>query len=254
METPGERIKWALEQRGLSAAQLARDLGVTRSAVCQWWAKQKPTSPRRKLEQIAERLNLHIDWLLAGQGEPMCKSFEGADFHEPLTDLLNIACPRIVGVIEGEAWRDGPHPNLCGSCQVAFEVRGSSASSTVHPGEYVICVDYQHIRPAGPHPGDLVVVKKRRGTDEYKIFVARLHYREKSWELHYEFNDLRWQHERPIRLSNDLAHDTIDHSPIEIIGYVLGAFRANPQPQWPCRTVSGTSKSPDPPCRLRNSA
>jgi hypothetical protein len=79
----------------------------------------------------------------------------------------------------------------------------------MHPGEYAICVEYRQVRPAGPQQGDLVVVKKRRGMNEHKIFIARLRYRENTWQLSYESNDPRWQQERPIRLSEDLTRDTL---------------------------------------------
>jgi len=230
VDTPGERIKWALEQRGISAAQLGRHLGVTRGAVSQWWGKHGPASPHKKIQQISEYLNLHLDWLVTGRGEPLRENCEIAGSYEPSSaNAVDIVGARLVGVAEGEAWRDGAPPYLRDTQQFAFEVRGSSANQTIIPGEYVICVDYRQARPAGPHQGDLVVVKKLR-TTEYKIFIARLHYCEHTWELHYESNDSRWRHERPIRLSTDLTRDTFDECHIEIIGCVVGVFRANPHP------------------------
>jgi hypothetical protein len=69
---------------------------VTRGAVSQWWSKQRPSSPRIRLEQTSKRLNLNVDL-------------------------------------------------------------------------YVICVNYQCMRPAGPHEIDLVVVKKQRPANKYKV-------------------------------------------------------------------------------------
>ena len=110
----------------------------------------------------------------------------------------------------------------------AFEVRGRSFNQTIEPGEYALCAEYRQVRPTGPQQADLVVAQKSRGTNEHKIFIARLHYRENYWELRYESREPRWQ--QPIRLSQDLTHDADDACKIQIIGYVFGVFRCNPQP------------------------
>ncbi|SRR5712691_1138725 len=254
LDTPGERIKWALKERGISAARLGRHLGLTRGAVSQYWSKRKPIKPHGRIEQIAEFLNLSVEWLLTGRGEPLRESRDNPPSGESVPgNALAILGARLVGVAEGEAWREGgsvgeliaaasqadaaigptvQRPDLAGMPQFAFEVRGSCANQTIHSGEYALCAAYRRVRPAGPHPADLVVVEKRRGTNEYKLFIARLHYRQTTWELHYESNDRRWQQERPIRLSTDLMHDAADDCHIEIVGYVLGVFRANPQPRF----------------------
>ena len=75
------------------------------------------------------------------------------------------------------------------------------------------------MRPAGPHEIDLVVVKKQRPANKYKR------------TLHYASTDLRWQQEGPMRLSKDLARDTVDNCHVEIIGYILGVLRANHSPR-----------------------
>jgi transcriptional regulator with XRE-family HTH domain len=254
IDAVGKRFRWALRHRGVSAAELGRHLGVTRSAVSQWWATKNPTSPRAKIGQISELLNLSADWLLTGRGEPLHENYGSAPSAEfAPTKGPDIAGGYVVGTAEAEAWRETPptreliapddrgelpvdptqyRPNLAGLRQFLFEVRGSSANQTIHSGEYALCVDYRRMRPAGPQHGDLVVVKKHRGTNEYKIFVARLKYHEHAWELHYESNDPRWRHERPIRLAEDPTYDTVDNGHIEIVGYVFGVFRANPQPMF----------------------
>jgi transcriptional regulator with XRE-family HTH domain len=230
MNTPAERIKWALEQRGISAAELGHHLGVSRSAVSQWFSKRKPTSPLKRIEQVSNFLNLDLLWLLTGHGNPLREnSKKASSIGSGSARAVDIAGALLVGVAEGETWREGNPPKLRDAPRFAFEVRGISTNQTIIPGEYAICVDYRQARPAGPQQEDLVVVKKLRG-NEYKIFIGRLHYREKTWELHYESHDPRWQRGRRILLSEDLTRDAIDHCDIEIIGYVLGVFRANPRP------------------------
>ena len=234
MKTPGEQIKWALEQRGVSAAEFGRQLGVTRSAVSQWWSESNPASPHKRAERISDCLNLNLDWLLTGRGEPLREDGQiagsGKSGNSGPAEGIDIAGARLVGVAEGEVWREGCHPSIGDTHQFAFEVRGSSADRMINPGEYVICVNYRQARPAGPQPRDIVVAKKRRGATEYKIFIARLHYCEGTWELQYESNNTRWQQERPIRLSKDFTRDTFDQCHVEIVGYVLGALRVNQDP------------------------
>ena len=211
LATPGERIRWALKQRGISAAAFARQLGLTRSAVSQWWSKCRPTLPHRRIERIAELLNVDADWLLTGRGSAPHANTNTASNEPSPANALDIVGVRLVGIAEGEVWREGaPTPEMITAadqydCTIdqmlhdgkftdlrpfAFEVRGRSANQTVYPGEYAICVDYRQVRPAGPQPADLVVVKKRRGVNEYKLFVARLRYRENTWELHYRIQQL----------------------------------------------------------------
>ena len=242
-KTPGERIKWALGQRGMNASQLARHLGISRAAVALWWDKRKPASPHRRFIQVSDLLNVRVEWLVTGRGEALRTNLDTSPGPDDAGTSLDVAGARVVGIAEAEAWREGaatPNGTLVSARyvgeaplarlrQFAFEVRGTAINQTISPGEYALCVDYRQIRPTGPHQQDLVVVHKRRG-NEHKIFVARLHYREHAWELRHESLDPRWQQHGPIRLSPELTRDVGDNGPIEIIGYVFGVFRCNPQP------------------------
>ena len=71
MDTPAKRIQWALEQRGLGVRELARRLGVSPGLPSQWWRTGgRATSPDSHLDEIAEILELNVDWLRYGRGEP----------------------------------------------------------------------------------------------------------------------------------------------------------------------------------------
>jgi transcriptional regulator with XRE-family HTH domain len=225
----GRRIAAARMAAGIdSQAELARRLGVTRSAVSQWESGQARPSTKT-LCRIAMQTARDVDWLATGR--------------TPQT----IPTTRVVGIVEGEAWRDGlgvrqemksqsprpsklapcvPHPNPLNIRQFAFEVRGNSANLTAHAGEYAICIDYHEARPSGLHESDLVVLEKRR-SGEYKTMIARLQFVDGAWELHYQSNDLPWQLQQPIRLSEDGNRDINDPSvqEIEIIAFVLGFYR-----------------------------
>ena len=242
-ETPGERIKWALKQRRMSASELARRLGISRAAVSLWWGKQKPASPHKWFVQVSDLLNVRVEWLVTGRGEALRTNQNTSLGPDDAGTSLDVAGARVIGVAEAEAWREGAatadavvsarhvgEAPLARPRPFAFEVRGTSINQTIASGEYALSVDYRQVRPAGPQHGDLAVVRKRRGRNEQKIFIARLHYRDGGWELHYESHDPRWQQQEPIRLSPQLTRDVNDDGPIDIIGYVFGVFRSNPRP------------------------
>jgi hypothetical protein len=119
-----------------------------------------------------------------------------------------------------------PAPNLINVNQFALEVRGWSANLAADDGEYALCADYQGARPTGLQGGDLVVFEKRR-RDEYKVMIARLHFVDNAWELHYQSDHPRWMQRKPVRLSEDRKRDINDPSvqEIEIIAFALGFYR-----------------------------
>lgn len=64
----GERIAQARAERGVSQADLARAIAVSRSAVTQWESgRSEPSSAN--LRRISEFLEVSIEWLSAGRGE-----------------------------------------------------------------------------------------------------------------------------------------------------------------------------------------
>jgi transcriptional regulator with XRE-family HTH domain len=225
----GKRITTARIAAGIKTqSELARRLGVSRGAVNQWEKGQTEPSARA-LRSIAMLTTQDFDWLATGRA------------REVVPEV------RVVGAIEGEAWREGPglrqemedqaastsrlaprvpDPDLINVKQFALEVRGCSANLTADDGEYALCVDYQDARPAGLQVGDLVVFEKRR-RDEYKVMIARLHFVSEAWELHYQSDHPRWMQQRPLRLSEDRRRDINDPSgqEIEIIAFVLGFYR-----------------------------
>ena len=121
--------------------------------------------------------------------------------------------------------------DLQGLEQFAVEVRGHVCDQTIPPGNFAIYVDYNLSRPAGPVEGDLVVVEKRRG-GEIKALIARLHFINGAWELHYESNDPRWRQEPPIRLSEDRKRDVNDDLAVDIVGHVRSFVSQDPRPRF----------------------
>jgi transcriptional regulator with XRE-family HTH domain len=260
MDTPAKRIQWALGQRGMGVRELARRLGVSPGLPSQWWRTGgRASSPDSHLDALAEILGANVDWLRYGRGEP---------FRSLVRNQQEIGAPldtnraRIIGIVEGEVWREGismreamvaadsgvstlqvvSRVDLQGLEQLAVEVRGHVCDQTIPPGSFAVYVDYNLSRPAGPVEDDLVVFEKRRG-GEIKALIARLHFVNGAWELHYESNDPRWQKAPPIRLSEDCKCDVNDGLAIDIIGHVRSFVSEDPRPRFgrvtaPARTTS----------------
>lgn len=70
MKTYGERLGWALERAGKSGAELARELGVTKSAVYQVTGGQSATLTAINSARAAKLLNVDHHWLATGEGAP----------------------------------------------------------------------------------------------------------------------------------------------------------------------------------------
>ena len=63
-----KRIRSARIARGLSQAQLAELMKVTRSAISQWELARGATIPRgHRLERLAVILNVTVEWLTTGR-------------------------------------------------------------------------------------------------------------------------------------------------------------------------------------------
>jgi transcriptional regulator with XRE-family HTH domain len=249
MDTPAKRIQWAIERRGMGVRELARRLGVSPGLPSQWWRTGgRATSPDSHLDEISEILQANVDWLRYGRGEPFRSVVRN---QQELGAPLDTSRARIVGIVEGEVWREGismreamaagdsgaptlqvvSREDLQGFEQFAVEVRGHVCDQTIPPGNFAIYVDYNLSRPSGPVEGDLVVVEKRRG-GEIKALIARLHFVNGAWELQYESNDPRWQQEKPIRLSEDRKHDVNDGLALDIVGHVRSFVSQDPRPRF----------------------
>lgn len=63
----GSRIKQARRAAGLSQVELAKAMGITRSA-CSQWESDQGTAPRRdRLERLALELGVSYQWLATGK-------------------------------------------------------------------------------------------------------------------------------------------------------------------------------------------
>ena len=81
----GQRIKLARKKAGLTQAELGTHFGITSQAVNQWETNPKKGPQRDKIPKIAKILDVPLDWLSTGAGEPPS--------HDELVDLINRLSP-----------------------------------------------------------------------------------------------------------------------------------------------------------------
>jgi transcriptional regulator with XRE-family HTH domain len=73
-----DRIYELIKQRGITAAQLTRDAGLTNGLLSQWKkGLQKPSS--KNLKKIADYFNVTTDYLLSGSDKKISPSNEGGE-------------------------------------------------------------------------------------------------------------------------------------------------------------------------------
>jgi transcriptional regulator with XRE-family HTH domain len=77
----GQRIKLAREREGLTQAQVAKKLGVSRGAIGQWETDRGAPATGR-LGTLAEYLGISLDWLLAGPPQAAGSEATGAAMVE----------------------------------------------------------------------------------------------------------------------------------------------------------------------------
>lgn len=66
----GQRIRWLIEERGMTQAEVAAKVGITQASVSNWVtdSSRKPSSP--SLVKLADALGANPTWILEGTGNP----------------------------------------------------------------------------------------------------------------------------------------------------------------------------------------
>lgn len=86
----GSRIKQARQAAGLSQADLAEAMGITRSA-CSQWESDQGTGPRReRLEMLASELGVTYEWLATGRDSGGVREALPAYLSVEQTELLGL--------------------------------------------------------------------------------------------------------------------------------------------------------------------
>lgn len=75
----GRRIEHAMKEAGKTPVDIARHLGISDSAVHQWFTKD--SAPRNsRIPSIANHLGVSVSWIMSGEGSPL----------EGVSDLPNV--------------------------------------------------------------------------------------------------------------------------------------------------------------------
>jgi transcriptional regulator with XRE-family HTH domain len=238
MDTQGKRVKWALAQSGKQATDLANYLGITRSAVSQWWQKRGPTSPGRHVSKIAEFLGCNEKWLRDAVGAP----FEKPHFEQKHGTLPNdmsitehseiltlgevgagmfLACSEVTDLnFAKERSAFPPLPGYPIEAQYDLIIRGTSIDQFARDGERVRCVS---IRSADLQSGDYVHVERyRHQRSEVENTIKQAFYVNSRWELRFASNDPRWKDQAPLTLGSGPDEQ------VEIVGIALYQFFPSP--------------------------
>ena len=70
MNTTSERLKYALELRGMKAVDLAKELGLSRASISQWLSSTTKELSAKNALNAAKVLNIDPYWLVFGTGSP----------------------------------------------------------------------------------------------------------------------------------------------------------------------------------------
>lgn len=70
LTTFADRIDYAITQAGMSPADLARAIGLSRAAVSKWMTGDTKSVRPDNLFKAADHLRVNPRWLATGQGEP----------------------------------------------------------------------------------------------------------------------------------------------------------------------------------------
>jgi len=155
-----ERLRKAMNDKGINGAELGRRIGLERQAVYNWLSgRAEPT--QENLRNLAVILDVEQEWLSSGRRAKPDITL-GLQLH---------------GEVAGGVWIEvhenqdtefrrvavAPDPRYPTDAQYALTVRGNSVNKIAPDGSIIACVD---IMASGVEvrDRDLVVVERRRGS------------------------------------------------------------------------------------------
>jgi transcriptional regulator with XRE-family HTH domain len=86
--TPGDRLRWLIEVRGVKQVDLAAQVGVTQAAISNLVtdSSRKPSAPT--LFKLASALQCNPNWVLTGEGDPYAWAPVTSDTQVELLNLF----------------------------------------------------------------------------------------------------------------------------------------------------------------------
>lgn len=179
-----ERLNKALDEIGVPPkgkgrqTTVAKMFGVSQKGARKWLEAEGMPEPKR-LEQIAKKCGVNIEWLWGGRGPMRPKSIHEARDIEPGPDIGIILSIPIVGNTQAgpdKAWEELGYPAGYGEEYVdipskdvhayALRIAGDSMEPRMREGEVVVVYPSEE-----PMPGDEVVVRTKAGEVMVKSLV-----------------------------------------------------------------------------------
>lgn len=190
MNTFGDRLKFAIKLRGITASDLARHLGVKPQAIYQVQSGKSGAMNASNAAATAEFLRVPIRWLTDGEGPapreaqqsvPDVSNGPSSDFDTnvvpapigsrriPLINYVQAGELTEIGVsFSGEAMEYLLTDLRLSDYSFALEIQGDSMSPEFRPGDRII-VD----REVCPRPGDFVVARNGGYEATFKKYRPR---------------------------------------------------------------------------------
>jgi transcriptional regulator with XRE-family HTH domain len=117
--TPAQRIRLARRHGGMSQSELARAVGVQRSAVSHWEAANAKSPNASHLREIAVATTISYEWLATGRGA-MALSREQVLDSIPAADALLVEEPIELRLVR--AFRDIPMASRVALVEIAEQL------------------------------------------------------------------------------------------------------------------------------------
>jgi SOS-response transcriptional repressor LexA len=189
--TFAQRIKDLLSERGITQAELARQVGTKQQTISYLIRGEEKTQSSRYTTKIASVLGVNPLWLQSGEGEryaPMI-SLTQVDMFKDTCQIPIISCEDILKFISNEPFSIKGYlmsGNSSPKNRFAFEIEDNSMAPEFVPGDVVVIeaekrpISGDYVVAKVPSPGDFVIATtddnvvvlrkyKSRGADKFEL-------------------------------------------------------------------------------------
>ncbi|MCX8017659.1 MAG: helix-turn-helix transcriptional regulator [Rhodocyclaceae bacterium] len=197
-----ERLRLALEQAGMSQAELARRIGVTPGAVSLWLSGETKTLKASNAVLLAKHLGVNPEWLATGRGQMREHAAEPVEAGAELVPVARVQLKLEAGItgyhvqqcdgsgqpiffrrdfIDRKGWRP--------SSLIALRVDGDSMEPTLYDGDLVV-INTDETHPQDGHvyainyEGQPVIKRLRRDAGQWWLDSDNPRYKPKRCDEH----------------------------------------------------------------------
>ncbi|WP_407529396.1 LexA family protein [Methylobacterium oryzisoli] len=236
MDNWRERLRQALEQKGLTMKSASLGAGLNQAAVQQIVSEGK--DPRAStLTKLAEAHDLSLDAIMLGEGQARIEMQRSAVLSFPTRardrSPQAVRLAPVAGTVGAGIWFELDTPPQVESepvpyvpCrfpeleQTAYKVVGPSMNKRrIHDGDFVIAVPYWDARVA-LQDNDIVVVQRHDDGGKVEWTVKEVSV--KRDEIHLIPRSTDPAHQEPVVIPRSYQPD--DYRKVEIVGLVVGKF------------------------------